>query len=408
MKILIVGKGGREHAMLEACRKSSLVDEIFVLPGNCGMKNCNLVDIDMYDIEKVKNFALEKNIDLTIVGSADVLALGIKDEFEKVGLKLFGPTKSATRIESSRYFSKQLMEKLKIPTVDYVVFTDKEQALKYVSNLEEFPILIKLDELTKGEGTVLSRTNRTAVNIVERIFSENENAKILIEKFERGKEFSIFAFVKDKNVFPIDIVKDYKRALDDEQGENTGGMGACSPVSNITDEEVDKVVEKILKPMAKSMFEDGYGFEGFLYGDIISTKEGIKVLGINARLGDPEAEVLLPKFESDFVQNILDTMNGETPNIKISKDAFLGVVLASAGYPSEQRVQDKIDFKEVESNIYFMGVEKRGNEYFAKGGRNLIFVSCAKNLEEARKKVYSDIEKFKNDSFFFRTDIGKF
>lgn len=408
MKVLIVGKGGREHAMLEACKKSNLVNEIFVLPGNCGMKDCKLVDIDMYDIDAVKEFALKKKIDLTIVGPADVLALGIKDEFENSGLRLFGPTKSATRIESSRYFTKQLMEKLRIPTTDYVVFTDKELALKYVSNLEQFPIVIKIDGFTKGEGTILSRTNRTAVNIVERIFTENENAKILIEQFERGKEFSIFAFVKDKNVFPIDIVKDYKRAMDNEQGENTGGMGACSPVADITEEEVNEVIEKILKPMAKSMFEDGYGFEGFLYGDIISTKDGIKVVGFNARLGDPEAEVLLPKFESDFVQNILDTMNGETPEIKISKDACVGIVLASQGYPSEEKAQDKIEFKDVENTIYFMGVEKREDGYYAKGGRNLIFVAKGENLEIARQKAYSDVEKFKTDSFFYRTDIGEF
>lgn len=408
MKVLIVGKGGREHAMLEACKKSNLVKETFVLPGNCGMKDCKLVDIDMYDIEAVKEFALKEKIDLTIVGPADVLALGIRDEFEKVGLKLFGPSKSATRIESSRYFTKQLMEKLRVPTTEYTVFTDRELALKYVSNLEKFPIMIKHDGFTKGESTFLSRTNRTAVEIVEKMFDEDENAKILIENFERGKEFSIFALVNGKYVYPIGIVKDYKRTGDNEQGENTGGMGACSPVADITKEEVDEVIEKILRPMAKSMFEDGYGFEGFLYGDIIVTNDGIKVVGFNARLGDPEAEVLLPKFESDFIKNILDTMDGVEPEIKVSNEACVGVVLASTGYPSEDKCQDKIEFKDVECDIFFMGVEKREDGYFAKGGRNLIFVSKGENLDEAREKVYKDIEKFKNDSFFYRNDIGKF
>lgn len=408
MKILIIGKGGREHAMLKACKKSNLVDKVYVLPGNCKMDDAVKVDIDMYDIEKIKDFAIKENIDLTLVGPADVLALGIKDEFDKNGLKLFGPTKSATRIESSRYFTKQLMEKLKIPTTEYVVFTDREQALKFVSTLEKFPVTIKIDSLSKNLGISIARSNKMAIDIVNEIFDENENAKILIEEFVMGKEFSIFALVKDKKIYPLQIVKDYKRTSDTEDGEHTGGMGACSPVAKVTDNEIEQVVEKVLRPMAKSMYEDGYGFEGFLYGEIIITQDGIKVLGFNARLGDPEAEVLLPRLKSDFVQNILDVMDDKEPEIFWSDEVCIGVVLASKGYPSKNKCQDKINLVSIDNDICFMGVEKENNEIYAKGGRNLIVTAMAKDFEKARELAYKDIEKLTNDSFFYREDVGKF
>ena len=408
MKVLIVGKGGRENAMLNACKKSSLVQKVYVLPGNAGMKDCELVNIDMYDVEAIKDFAISEKIDLTIVGPADVLALGIKDEFEKNGLRLFGPTKSATRIESSRYFTKQLMEKLKIPTTKYTVFTDKDLAIKFVSSLEKFPVIIKLDELTKNQGIQLAKSNRQAVEIIEDIFEADEEAKILIEEYILGKEFSIFALVKDEKVYPLQIVKDYKRVSDDDDGEYTGGMGACSPVAGITDYEIEQVTERILKPMAESMYEDGYGFEGFLYGEIVVTREGIKVLGFNARLGDPEAEVLLPRLKSDFVQNILDVMDSKEPDLKWDSRVSVGVVMASKGYPLSEKCQDEIVLKPVESEICFMGVEEKDGKLFAKGGRNLILVSLADDFESARKIAYSDMEKLLTSSFIYRNDIGKF
>ena len=408
MKILIIGKGGREHSMLEACKKSKLVDKIYVLPGNCMMKGATRVDIDMYDIEQITDFALKEKIDLTLVGPADVLALGIKDEFNKHDLRLFGPTKSATRIESSRYFTKQLMEKLKIPTTEYVVFTDRELALKFVSGIEKFPVTIKIDSIPKNMGIFIARSNKMAIDIVNEIFDENENSKILIEEYIIGKEFSIFALVKNSKVYPLQIVKDYKRTSDTDEAEHTGGMGACSPVAKITDIEIEQVVEKILKPMAKSMYEDGYGFEGFLYGEIIVTKDGIKVLSFNARLGDPEAEVLLPRLESDFVQNILDVMEDREPEIKWNDDVCIGVVLASKGYPSKEKCQDKINLVPVKSEVYFMGVEEKNNEIYAKGGRNLIVTAMAEDFEKARELAYTDVEKLRSDSFFYREDIGKF
>ena len=408
MKILIIGKGGREHAMLEACKKSKFVDKIYVLPGNCMMKGATRVDIDMYDIEQITDFALKEKIDLTLVGPADVLALGIKDEFNKHDLRLFGPTKSATRIESSRYFTKQLMEKLKIPTTEYVVFTDRELALKFVSGIEKFPVTIKIDSIPKNMGIFIARSNKMAIDIVNEIFDENENSKILIEEYIIGKEFSIFALVKNSKVYPLQIVKDYKRTSDTDEAEHTGGMGACSPVAKITDIEIEQVIEKILKPMAKSMYEDGYGFEGFLYGEIIVTKDGIKVLSFNARLGDPEAEVLLPRLESDFVQNILDVMEDREPEIKWTDDVCIGVVLASKGYPSKEKCQDKINLVPVESDVYFMGVEEKNNEIYAKGGRNLIVTAMAEDFEKARELAYADVEKLRSDSFFYREDVGKF
>lgn len=410
MKVLIIGKGGREHAFVKACKKSKLVSEIFVLPGNCMMKDCKLVNIDMYDVKAVCDFALKEKIDLTIVGPLDVLALGIKDEFEKNNLKLFGPTKSATRIESSRYFTKQLMEKLKIKTPNYTVFTDRNQALKYVSTLEKFPITIKRDEFYKAEDSHIARSNKSAVEIVDSIFDENENAKILIEDFILGKEFSIFALVKNDKVFPLPIVKDYKRVLDGDLGEHTGGMGAVSPVDKISDFEIQEVTEKILKPMAKSMYEDGYGFEGFLYGEIVISDE-IKVINFNARLGDPEAEVLLPRLKSDFVENILDVMNEKTPSLQWDDEICIGVVLASKGYPNDKTLKEKLnieDIKNIESKVCFMSVTEENGEVFSNGKRNFIVIAKDKTFEKAREKVYRDVEKLKTDLNIYRTDIGKF
>lgn len=407
MKVLIVGKGGREHAFLRAVRKSKLVDEVFVLPGNCMMKDCKLVDIDMYDVKAVCDFALKEKIDLTIVGPCDVLALGIKDEFEKHNLKLFGPTKSATRIESSRYFAKQLMEKLKIPTTDYAVFTDRDQAIKYVSSLEKFPVMIKLDGFSKKFSVNISKSNESAIDTINLIFDENENAKVIIEEYVLGKEFSIFALVKDDKVFYLQTVKDYKRLLDGDLGPYTGGMGAVSPVFNVTDFEIDYVVEKILKPMARSMYEAGYGFEGFLYGEIVVSNE-IKVLGFNARLGEPETEVLLPRLKSDFVENILDIMNGKEPSLQWSDESCVGVVLASKGYMEDELLQDKLNIVPTESEVCFMGVKKEKKLVYADGTRNLIVIAKDKNIEDAREKVYRDVEKLKTDSLIYRTDIGKF
>ena len=254
----------------------------------------------------------------------------------------------------------------------------------------------------------MAKSNRQAVEIIEDIFEADEEAKILIEEYILGKEFSIFALVKDEKVYPLQIVKDYKRVSDDDDGEYTGGMGACSPVAGITDYEIEQVTERILKPMAESMYEDGYGFEGFLYGEIVVTREGIKVLGFNARLGDPEAEVLLPRLKSDFVQNILDVMDSKEPDLKWDSRVSVGVVMASKGYPLSEKCQDEIVLKPVESEICFMGVEEKDGKLFAKGGRNLILVSLADDFESARKIAYSDMEKLLTSSFIYRNDIGKF
>lgn len=407
MKVLVVGKGGREHAIADAVARSGLVSEIYTAPGNVGMEDISTrVNISAGDVEKLCAFAKAEEIDLTIVGPEDTLALGIVDVFEKEGLKIWGPTKSAARVESSKDFAKAIMAKHNIPTAAYATFKTYAEAKAYVE-ANGAPIVIKEDGLKAGKGVTVAQTVEEAIEALDIAFAI-ENNSVVIEECLFGFEFSLMTFVSGEVVIPMEIAQDHKCAYDGDTGPNTGGMGVYSPVKKITPEIIEEAMEKVMKPMAKAMVEEGCPFTGFLYGGLMLTKDGVKTIEFNARFGDPEAEVILPRLKSDFVQVILDVLDGKTPTLEWDDKVTLGVVMASEGYPAsstKNAVIENVDA--VESRIFHMGTDLKEDKLVTDGGRVLIVVASADTIEEAYEKAYADVKKIKCDKLFYRNDIGK-
>lgn len=407
MKVLVVGKGGREHALAYACAKSPKVEKVFTAPGNVGMEAISQrVDIADTDIAGLCAFAKENAIDLTIVGPEHTLSLGIVDEFNKNGLKIFGPTKDAAQVESSKDFAKKIMAKHGIPTAAYQTFDNYEEACAYVKE-QGAPIVIKEDGLKAGKGVTVASSVEEALEALKIAF-DIEGNKVVIEECLVGFEFSLMSFVCGELVLPMEIAQDHKCAYDGDTGPNTGGMGVYSPVKKITPEIIEEAMEKVMKPMAKAMVEEGHPFTGFLYGGLMLTEKGVKTIEFNARFGDPEAEVILPRLESDFVEVILNIMDGKTTELKWDKDVTLGVVMASTNYPASSTKNALIEgVDEVDSLVFHMGTKMEDGKLLTDGGRVLIVVAKAATLEEAYEKAYADVKKIKSDSLFYRNDIGK-
>ncbi len=406
MKVLVIGKGGREHALADSCLKSPIVSEVFVAPGNGGMiDDFIVVDICDSDNDSLVSFAIDYHIDLTIVGPESCLSNGIVDDFEKKGLKIFGPSKAATMIESSKEFSKDLMKKYGIPTAKYETFSDYDLALEYIKS-NTYPVVIKYDGLAAGKGVVIVNNDNEAQKTLKDMLLDNVygNSKVVIEEFLEGIEFSLMCMVNASNVFAMEVSQDHKQLCDGDNGPNTGGMGAFSPVDVITKEIVDDSMEIIMKPIAKALVEEQIPFVGFLYGGLMLTKDGVKVIEFNARFGDPEAEVVLPRLESDFVENILDVLDGKTPKLVWSPNYVVGVVMASNGYPSSYDTGYLIEGDL--QDVYHMGTVFN-NGLYTNGGRVLLAKGSAKTLDKAITNAYNVVSKIKCDNFVFRTDIGK-
>lgn len=407
MKVLIVGKGGREHALAWKCRQSSLVTEVFAAPGNPGMaESATLVDIQDSDINKLADFAAEKGIDLTIVGPESSLALGIADVFQERGLKVFGPKEAAAKIESSKDFAKEIMLKYNIPTAGYRTFSEEESAKAYVAE-KGAPIVIKEDGLKAGKGVTVAMTMDEAYEALEIAFAITGN-KVVIEDYLEGFEFSLIALVHGETVIPLEVGQDHKRVFDGDLGPNTGGMGVYSPVRKITPAVIDKTVEEIMKPMAKALVSEGIPFTGFLFGGIMLGDDGeVKTIEFNARFGDPEAEVILPRMESDLVKAILDVMEGKESEIAWSNTVTVGVVLASEGYPASSTKGAPIEIaSDMEALVFHMGTKLEGETLVTDGGRVLIVVAEGETLEAAKIKAYENVGKIKCEKLFFRRDIG--
>lgn len=407
MKILVIGKGGREHALAHAAYRSELVKQVFVAPGNPGMKDiATIVNISDSDIEGLVNFAQKEAIDLTIVGPESSLSLGVVDAFEAANLKIFGPSKDAAQVESSKDFAKQIMMKYNIPTAAYATFDNKDEAIAYVEK-QGAPIVIKEDGLKAGKGVTVANTIEEALEAIEIAFSIAGN-KVVIEECLFGFEFSLICFVNGTTIVPCEIAQDHKCAYDGDKGPNTGGMGCYSPVKKITKEIIDETMEKVMRPMAKAMVEEGHYFKGFLYGGLMLTENGVKTIEFNARFGDPEAEVILPRLESDFIDTILKVMNNEEVSLKWSDKVSLGVVLASDGYPASStkdaiiKLDDDLDIL-----LYHMGTANKDNNLVTNGGRVLIATALEDSLEAAYTKAYQEINKIHCDKLFHRNDIGK-
>ena len=407
MKILVIGTGGREHALALAASKSSLVEKVYCAPGNPGMASFGeCVNVSGSDVEGLVTFAKENEIDLTIVGPEATLSLGVVDAFEEAGLKIFGPTKAATQVESSKDFAKNIMKKYNIPTAAYETFDDYEKAVCYVKE-KGAPIVVKEDGLKAGKGVTVAYSVEQAIEALDIAFEIPGN-KVVIEECLVGFEFSLICLVHEDLVIPLEVAQDHKCVNDGDTGPNTGGMGSYSPVKKITPEIIEEAKNSIMIPMAKAMVEEGVPFTGFLYGGLMLCEDGIKTIEFNARFGDPEAEVILCRLESDFVQAILDVMAGKEVQLKWSEKVSHGVVMASTNYPASSTKGYLITgLENSDALIYHMGTKETKEGLVTNGGRVLMVVTMEDTIEEAFKHTYEEVNKIHCKDLFYRHDIGK-
>lgn len=422
MKILVVGGGGREHAIIRSLKKTRDDLEIYCAPGNGGISyDANVVDINSCDIQGLVDFATSKKIDYAIVAQDDPLALGPVDEFEKVGIKPFGPNKRAAQIESSKVFSKNLMKKYSIPTADYESFDDPASAIKYLENINQYPIVIKADGLALGKGVLICEDEVAAKDAIKQIMVDkkfgNSGNRIVIEEFLKGPEVSILSFCDGKTCIPLISSMDHKRALDGDNGLNTGGMGVVAPNPFYTAEVAKVCEESIFKPTIDAMQSEGCPFKGCLYFGLMITKDGPKVIEYNCRFGDPEAQCILPLLNEDLLDIMVACTDGNLENKKVSfKDRNCAVVvLASGGYPSNYEKgyeisglnAGQLEVPDNDVEIIHAGTKRDGDKIFTNGGRVLNVVSLGNTLEDALNGAYSAIEKIDFKDKFFRKDIGK-
>lgn len=410
MKVLVVGGGGREHAIVHALSRSAKVTEIFAAPGNAGMAGmAECVALKDTQVDELLEFARNNNIDLTVVGPEASLALGIVDRFNEEGLKIFGPTKAAAQIESSKEFAKRLMKKYSIPTADYEVFDDYCQAVEYVK-AGSFPAVIKYDGLAAGKGVVIAETFEQADATLRDMLLDDKfgHGRVVIEEFLTGPEFSFMCFVSDDKVFPMEVAQDHKRAFDGDKGPNTGGMGAYSPLPFISESDIDTAYETIMCATAKALVAEGCPFRGVLYGGLMRTPNGIKVIEFNARFGDPETEVVLPRLESDIYDIFMNVADGkDVGTVNWNDKATIGIVLASKGYPEKYEKGFVIEgMDQVDGIVYHMGTAVKDGKLVTNGGRVLFVTVMADTFDEARRKANAEVDKIRCDSLFHRTDIG--
>ncbi|QPK93748.1 phosphoribosylamine--glycine ligase [Actinomyces sp. zg-332] len=417
MKVLVIGSGGREHAIVWKISQSPRVEKIYVAPGNDGMNDlAERVDIPVENIEELADFAKNNAVDITVVGPEIPLTLGIVDEFEKRGCACFGPSKLAAQLEGSKAFAKDLMHKYNIPTAKYGVFTDIELAEKFVDEIG-IPCVIKADGLAAGKGVVICKTRQDATNALEEILVSNVfgNAgnKVLIEEFLVGEEVSILAFSDGKTVIPMVSSQDHKRIFDNDLGPNTGGMGAYSPAPVYT-EEVQSFTQKyILEATIEAMRKEGIPFKGVLYAGLMVTKDGVKVLEYNARFGDPETQPVLYRLDTDLV-DIVEAVVEEklgSIDVKWKEEPAVCVILASKGYPASSSKGDVISGLEKIGNpnsfVFHSGtrINSDGN-YESNGGRVLGVTSVGKTLQEAINTVYGLVSNISFEGMQYRKDIG--
>ena len=407
MKVLVIGKGGREHALVHAVSRSGRVKKIYAAPGNPGMAElAECVNIADSDVKGLTAFAKEQEIDLTIVGPEATLSLGIVDAFQAEGLKIFGPTKDAAQVESSKDFAKKIMAKYGIPTASYQTFDNKADAIGYVEH-QGVPIVIKEDGLKAGKGVTVAYELKEALDAIEIAFSIPGN-RVVIEECLEGFEFSLICFVCDDLVLPMEVAQDHKAAYDGDKGPNTGGMGVYSPVKKITPDIIEETMNAVMIPMAKAMVKEGHPFTGFLYGGLMLTKHGVKTIEFNARFGDPEAEVILPRLKTDFCDVIENIMNHSKTELEWDDRVTLGVVMASEGYPASSTKGAVIEnLENVNSMVFHMGTAEKEGSLVTDGGRVLCVCASADTLEEAYEKAYADVHRIHCDKLFYRNDIGK-
>ena len=411
MKVLVIGSGGREHAIVDALSRSPQVEKIYAAPGNAGMASeAECVAIRETQIEELAAFAKEQGVELTVVGPEVALAAGVVDRFTEEGLRIFGPTKAAARIESSKEFAKELMAKYEVPTAGFKAFIDYDEAWAYVSS-RPFPAVLKYDGLAAGKGVVIAQTAEEAEEALKDMLLDTKfgEGKVVVEDFLTGPEFSFMCFVSGEKVWPMQLAQDHKRAYDGDKGPNTGGMGAYSPLSFITEEDEQYALDKVLKPVAAAMVKEGCPFRGVLYGGLMKTPDGVKVIEFNARFGDPETEVVLPRLKSDIVDIFCAVADGTDTELEWHDFATLGIVLASKGYPGDYAKGVEIGgLDQVEGTVYHMGTKAVDGKIQTAGGRVLFVVGKGSTVAEARENALKDVAKIQCDNLFHRTDIGHY
>lgn len=415
MKVLVVGGGGREHAIVWKLAQSPKVDRIFCAPGNPGIEElAECVSISISDVEKLAEFAKKEQVDFTFVGPEEPLSLGIVNHFKEQGLAIFGPTKEAAQIEGSKAFAKELMKKYGIPTAKYASFTNYGEALAYV-RATGAPIVIKADGLAAGKGVVVAQTLSEAEEALKTMMEETAfgqaGARVVVEEFLEGEEMTLLAFVQGTTVKPMVPAQDHKPVNNGDQGPNTGGMGTYAPLPHIDSFIVEQIIRQIVEPTAKAMVEEGHPFEGILYTGLMLTKDGPKVIEYNARFGDPETQVILPLLETDLLDIFIAGLSGELENIEVNwKGKYsVCVVMSSAGYPGpydKGKVIQGLDQISDPTIVFHAGTTKKDGQILTNGGRVLGITSMGDTLQEARALVYQAIEKISFEGAHYRTDIG--
>ena len=414
MKVLVVGGGGREHAIIKKIKENRQVSEIFALPGNGGMANdATLVDIGATDIEKIVDFAVKNSVDYAVVAPDDPLVMGCVDALEEKGIACFGPRKNAAVIEGSKVFSKQLMKKYGIPTAEYEVFSDADEALKYVESCP-VPTVVKADGLALGKGVIIATTREQAKDAVISIMRDKQfgksGDKIVIEEFLTGPEVSVLSFTDGKTVVPMISSMDHKRAGDNDTGLNTGGMGTVAPNPYYTKEIADECMEKIFLPTVKAMKNEGRTFKGCLYFGLMLTENGPKVIEYNCRFGDPEPQVVLPLLESDLLTVMMAVTNEKLSEceVKFSDKSACCVIMASRGYPVKYEKGFEITIpEETAKSVFVAGAKLKDGKLLTNGGRVLGVTQVRDTLKEAVDASYGEVSKIHFDNAYYRHDIGK-
>ena len=417
MNALIIGNGGREHALAWKISQSPLVNKVYVAPGNAGTELDSIIEnINITDIDLLIEFAINKNIDLTIVGPEVPLSKGIVNKFIENDLYIFGPTFQAAQLESSKDFSKKFMKKHGIPTADYATFTDAKLAHKYIEQ-KGSPIVIKADGLAAGKGVVVAMTDEEAHNAINLMLSDNQfgdaGARIVIEEFLQGEEASFIVICDGKTVLPLASSQDHKRLFDNDMGPNTGGMGAYSPAPIVTPEIHNKIMSEVILPTIAGMKKDGIKFTGFLYaGLMIDKRNKIKTLEFNCRMGDPETQPILFRLKSDLFKILYDASMSklEGHNIKWENNSAITIVMAAKNYPNQPRINDEIiglNSTNQDTYVFHAGTTLINSKILTSGGRVLGITAKGKTLEEAKNKAYQLTNNIYFDGAQYRNDIGK-
>tara|TARA_B100000686_G_scaffold205603_1_gene212443 strand:- start:9334 stop:10590 length:1257 start_codon:yes stop_codon:yes gene_type:complete len=418
LKILLVGSGGREHAIAWKINQSPKLEKLYVAPGNAGTKSLAInLDISDSDIQGLKNFALQEEIDLTIVGPETPLALGIVDVFMEAGLPIFGPTASAARLESSKSFAKAVMEKWRIPTASYEAFDDPQKAVTYLEGLDTFPTVLKADGLAAGKGVYICQDKSEAITalndlMVDKVFGD-AGTTLVVEEFLEGWELSAFAFSDGETISNLVAACDYKRIGEGDTGPNTGGMGAFSPPKLWDENLIGQIEDLVINPVVQAMKTDHEPFVGTIFAGMMITDKGPKVVEFNCRLGDPETQVILPLMKNDILEVFTSCVNGELKRIKVEwgKDASVAVVLASGGYPGGYATGYLVDGLEAVTDsvhVFHAGTKINSEgKIVTDGGRVLAVNTLGENISEASEAAYEHIEKINFCDMYYRKDIAK-